>query len=176
MRDGRYQGHPGPRRPPGPNRPSPLVPAHSPYLLPAVLLAAALGLGAVDGARAQAVPADTAAAPPASQVETQPPAPVPRMEIDGLVVDETITKVGRDFYDLFFARWQRPRDAYNYTIVVQEQPLPNLGTLVKVLVNDEVAYQSRLQPRYELIEEAARQAAAYTYHRVANRDAGPLIY
>lgn len=33
------------------------------------------------------------------------------MEVDGLIMDETITKVGRDFYDLFYSSWSTPMNA-----------------------------------------------------------------
>lgn len=89
---------------------------------------------------------------------------VRRLEIDGLVVDETQTKIGRDFYDIFYSLWQKPRDVFNYTVLVQEQLVPNAGTRIRVKVNDEVAFEAHLQPRYDAIEEMAGQAVYYTYH------------
>jgi hypothetical protein len=86
-----------------------------------------------------------------------------RLEIDGMVVDETQTKVGRDFYDVFFENWESPEGAFNYTVVVQELPTPGIGTRVLVRVNDEVAFQAQLQPRYEVVEATARQAVYYAY-------------
>src|SRR5690625_3256442 len=79
-----------------------------------------------------------------------------RIEIDGLVVDETQTRLGGDFYALFHASWIAPEGAVNFTIVVREQPLPNIGTRILVHVNDEVAFQTQLQPREEMVEAAAR--------------------
>ncbi len=89
-----------------------------------------------------------------------------RMEIDGLVVDETQTRLGLDFYTEFFAFWQAPEGAINYTVTIQEQPMPNLGTRVMVSVNDEIAFQAQLQPRQEMIEAASRQAVFLTYRFV----------
>jgi hypothetical protein len=93
---------------------------------------------------------------------TGSPDGITRREIDGLVVDETQTKIGRDFYQLFYTAWDAPPDATNYTVRVQEQPSPSLGTRIVVLINDEVLFQLQLQPRYEVIEELAQQAALYT--------------
>lgn len=89
-----------------------------------------------------------------------------RMEIDGLVVDETQTRLGRDFYTEFFNFWQAPEGAVNYTVTVQEQPMPNLGTRVMVRVNDEIAFQAQLQPRQDMLEMTSRQAVFYTYRFV----------
>lgn len=89
-----------------------------------------------------------------------------RMEIDGLVVDETQTKLGQDFYAGFYSYWQPPEGAINYTITVQEQPMPNIGTRVIVSVNDEVAFQTQLQPREDVVDGAARQAVFFTHRFV----------
>ncbi len=44
----------------------------------------------------------------------------PEIEIDGLLVDDTKTKTGKDFYDLFFTNWVAPAGARNYTITIAE--------------------------------------------------------
>ena len=95
-----------------------------------------------------------------------PDAQIQRLEIDGLVVDETLTKLGRDFYDVFFRIWQAPTGAINFTITIQEQPAPGTGTIVSVRVNDEIAFQARLQPQLDYIEAAAQQAAQFAYQRL----------
>lgn len=89
-----------------------------------------------------------------------------RIEIDGLVVDETQTKLARDFYAEFYNSWQAPAGASNYTVVIQEQPVPNVGTRVLVRVNDEIAFQTQLQPRLEVVQDAARYAVYMTYRFV----------
>lgn len=100
-----------------------------------------------------------------------------RMEIDGLVVDETQTRLGRDFYAQFHAGWEPPEGAVNFTVVVQEQPLPNIGTRILVRVNDEIAYQTQLQPREEMIEFAARQGLFFTHRFVQGLSArGEYVY
>ncbi len=92
----------------------------------------------------------------------------PRLMLDGLVVDETRSKLGRDFYDLFYSTWQAPGGAVNYTVTVQERPAPGMGTFVVVRVNDEISFQARLQPRYEFIGRAAEAAVYYVRRRLRN--------
>ncbi len=84
-----------------------------------------------------------------------------RMEIDGLVVDETQSKIGRDFYDAFYAGWEAPQGAVNFTVTVREQPVPSRGARVTVQVNDEMVFRANLQPKLDYIEAAARQAVYY---------------
>lgn len=97
--------------------------------------------------------------------------PQQRLEIDGLVVDETQTKVGRDFYDVFYRLWQAPQDAFNFTVTVKERPSRGRGSIIVVQLNDEMAFQSQLQPKYDVIESAARQAVYYVHRKL--RSAAP---
>lgn len=85
------------------------------------------------------------------------------VEIDGMIHDETRSKVGRDFYDIFYSNWQPPEEASNYSIRITEQPAPNLGTIVAVEVNNTETFRTRLQPRYDVIEEAGEFAVQRTY-------------
>ena len=87
-----------------------------------------------------------------------------RIELGGLVVDETITPQGRTFYSRFFGIWKSPPTSGFYTVKVVEKPTPGRGTLVQVLVNDDTTFQARLQPQThfaDLALQAARRTYAY---------------
>ncbi|MGK7397102.1 MAG: CsgE family curli-type amyloid fiber assembly protein [Candidatus Cyclobacteriaceae bacterium M3_2C_046] len=84
------------------------------------------------------------------------------LEIDGLVVDETLTKVGRDFYEIFYNRWQAPPQAKNYTIFIREKPVPGFGTLISIKVVDDEIFSQRVPPRFEIVEEYAQYATYLT--------------
>lgn len=81
------------------------------------------------------------------------------LEVDGLVVDETITKIGRDFYDVFHRQWEAPPSAKNYTILIKERPTRGNGALIQVTLNDELLFEQQLMPRYDAIEETATYVA-----------------
>lgn len=76
-------------------------------------------------------------------------------EIEGLLIDQTVSKIGRDFYDVFYAQWEPPAGLGDFTVVIREKPGRGLNFLVSVEVNDEELLELPLQPRYEVIEEAA---------------------
>lgn len=90
------------------------------------------------------------------------------IEIQNLIIDETMTKVGRDFYDVFYREWQAPKGVGEFQIVITERILPRIGTQVSVTVNDLVAYQSFVKPRYEEIEKAARDAISHSRQLLLN--------
>ena len=83
------------------------------------------------------------------------------LDFDGLVIDETQSKMGKDFYDLFYKKWDSPAHLLNYTIVIKEKPVPSLGTQIMVYIDEKKIFQSFLQPRYEVIEKAALSAVGY---------------
>ncbi len=84
-------------------------------------------------------------------------------EIDRLIVDETISKAGHDFLELFFARWTWP-DLSNgsFMMVVEERPFRGISTQVVISVNDLVVFESFLQARYEYLEYLAETAIEQT--------------
>lgn len=85
------------------------------------------------------------------------------LEVDGLIVDETITKIGRDFYDVFHRQWEAPPSAKNFTILIKERPTRGNGALIQVALNDELLFEQQLQPRYDVIEEVATYVATGLY-------------
>ncbi|NDP22926.1 MAG: hypothetical protein GZ091_17880 [Paludibacter sp.] len=90
------------------------------------------------------------------------------IEIDGLLVDDTKTKSGKDFYDLFYGSWEAPAGAKNYTITVSEKPFRLTSTMIVVSINENIVYQSILQPRQEIIESQSEEAIFITQDYLTN--------
>jgi curli production assembly/transport component CsgE len=124
------------------------------------------------GQRQQAPVRESKSAPlPAKKLEealrlllqaTSDSAAVPRQqrttEIEGLIVDQTITKLGHDFYDLFYTRWEAPPKITEFTITLEERPGRGTNTLISMVVNDIPLMEMPLQPKYELLEEGVNEA------------------
>ncbi|MFD2785233.1 CsgE family curli-type amyloid fiber assembly protein [Hymenobacter rubripertinctus] len=79
-------------------------------------------------------------------------------EIDGLVMDQTISKFGHDFYDQFYTHWEVPPGVTDFTIVVREKPARGTSTLISLEVNDNELLELPLQPKAEVVEELAAYA------------------
>lgn len=96
------------------------------------------------------------------QEETQKVSRDAEIEIDGLLIDETKTKNGRDFYDYFFRDWVPPQNAKNYSIFITEKPYRLTTTMIEIRINETLVFQSFLQPRSDIVEMLAQQAVART--------------
>lgn len=97
-------------------------------------------------------------------------------ELDGMVHDETRSKFGRDFYDIFYRHWQSPPEASNYSIRIMEQPAPSLGSIIIVKVNDDETFKVRLQPKYDFVEDASKYAVRTTYAYIRDKKNEVIIY
>ncbi|GJM35774.1 MAG: hypothetical protein DHS20C18_47750 [Saprospiraceae bacterium] len=73
----------------------------------------------------------------------------------GLIIDETRTRMGREFYDQFFNNWQTqaPPGIGDYFIRIEEVPFRGLNTEIKVFLDDNTVFKQILQPRSNYVEE-----------------------
>jgi len=88
--------------------------------------------------------------------------------IGGLVIDRTQSKWGRDFVDLFNKNFNPPAFMKNYTIVIEEKPLPRFGTVILIKVNGNYIFQKFIQPRYETIKKDAEKGTEMALSYLAN--------
>ncbi len=88
--------------------------------------------------------------------------------IGGLVIDRTQSKWGRDFVDLFNKNFNPPAFMNDYTIVIEEKPLPRFGTVILIKVNGNYIFQKFIQPRYETIKTDAEKGTQMALSYLAN--------
>lgn len=85
-----------------------------------------------------------------------------------LILDNTRTKTGRDFYELFYrefneaiadtaaaSRIMAGLDPEDFVIMIEEIPAVNQGTVVTISINDQLIFQQFLQPRIDVVTSAA---------------------
>lgn len=89
-------------------------------------------------------------------------------EIDGLIIDETRSKIARDFYYAFYTRWTAPDNATDFIITIKE--LPSRGgasARISVWLNNEEMFQRMVQNRGNYIESLAKQTVTFLQNKVA---------
>jgi len=90
------------------------------------------------------------------------------LEINELLIDQTQSKVAKDFYDLFYSLWESPVSDIDYSILFEEKPMPSLGTQITITINDLIIFRQFVRPRYETIEEMVNQAISQIYNYLDN--------
>jgi curli production assembly/transport component CsgE len=78
------------------------------------------------------------------------------VEIDGLIIDQTKSKLGHDFANNFSLFWETSATEYN--IVIDEQSDFRAGSWVSIEVNGHLVFKALLKPNAEEIENLAREA------------------
>lgn len=78
--------------------------------------------------------------------------------LNNLVMDNTLSKAGHDFYEFFYENWDPPRTNRHFTVYINEKPAPGMGNLIQVRINYDKIFRTKLTPRHRALEKVARQA------------------
>ena len=78
------------------------------------------------------------------------------IEIKGLVVENVKTKIGKDFYDIFYQKYNRGGAKYSFVINIIEKPfIGGRGALVSIEVDDKKIFEFQARPDEEMLQKAA---------------------
>lgn len=101
---------------------------------------------------------------------------------DILLIDNSKTKAGRDFYEEVYRKWQNAladtteiniitylnKISDELIVVIDESPGMGNSTIVSVTVNELLIWRQNLQPKAEWIEILAENAALYITDYIVN--------
>lgn len=80
-------------------------------------------------------------------------------QVEGLIIDKTKTKIGRDFYEtLYLSLEAKLEEKARFNITVDEFVDPQFGSRISVSIDDSVIYQNFVTSRMEDIEEKVKEA------------------
>ena len=97
------------------------------------------------------------------------------LEIDGLIVDRTRSKLGRDFYKAFYKLWRPPPGVSDFMLTVRDKPYPRGTTLVSVEINNVVVARAVLRPRALDIERIAERIILLCQNFLRNYEANKRL-
>lgn len=92
----------------------------------------------------------------------------PDQEPVGLVLDETRTRAGREFYDLFYNQWMEKEQKVDYLIRIEEYPFQLRTTLIKIFLNEMEVFQQTLLPNTSYIENLVGYAVGAAQFQLEN--------
>ena len=82
------------------------------------------------------------------------------MELAGLTIDDTKTRIGQSFYDSFFKKYNQLQTKLEGTVTVSEMPTFGRNTRIVVTIDDQVIHAFLSKPDEESIEAEADKALA----------------
>ncbi len=80
------------------------------------------------------------------------------LEIGGLLLDNTISRQGREFSHRFSQLWQDLPNSEGINVHIKEQVIPRSGTKLTVTMNNQLIYVTYMGRRQEPITDRVEQA------------------
>ncbi len=77
--------------------------------------------------------------------------------LDGLLLDQTQTRAGHEFYRDFVTFWEAPEGIEGFNIFIGERASAQWGSWIWIKVNDMTVYRKMLKPQTQQIQEAAKE-------------------
>ena len=108
--------------------------------------------------------------PPAAQEKVKTRQEEEASSAEVLVVDQTRTRAGREFYDLFYDAWQTPPGVGDYIIRIEELPFRGIATWIRIFIDEEQVFEYALQPQAQYVEELSRVAVATVSGAIEQRE------
>lgn len=83
------------------------------------------------------------------------------LELPGLTIDDTKTRVGQLFYESFFKKYNQVPAKYEGTVIITELPSFGRNSRITVTQDDQIIYSFLSKPDEEALEAEAENALAY---------------
>ena len=80
------------------------------------------------------------------------------LEIGGLLLDNTISRQGREFYRQFSILWQDLPNSEGINVQIKEQVIPRSGTKLMVMMNHKLVYVTYMGRRQQPIKQRVETA------------------
>lgn len=74
-------------------------------------------------------------------------------ELKGLTIDETKTKIGKDFYDMFYIQYSQLPDKSGSPITITELPLRGTSGQINIQIDDKIIYSFMTNPGEDYLKE-----------------------
>lgn len=82
-------------------------------------------------------------------------------ELKGLTIDETKSKVGKDFYDMFYMNYSQIQDKLNAAVKIAELPGRGTSGQINIEIEDKIIYSFMANPSEDYLKEQLVAALKY---------------
>lgn len=99
--------------------------------------------------------------------------------LSGIVLDQTKSKVGKDFYDYFYSRYSLLSEKYPFIITISELPSLGRNGIINIEVGDKVVHTFRTMPKEDYltaqVDFTLRQINGYNrQNKLIEKELNPL--
>ncbi len=95
----------------------------------------------------------------------------------GVVVNNTVTFIGQEFYRTFVASWREAPNAESFSVTVHERPSARWGSLISIEYEHREVFRAFLSPgRRDFVRLAADDAARIVYQNVVELEVQRLLF
>jgi curli production assembly/transport component CsgE len=92
------------------------------------------------------------------------------INIEGIILEATLSKTGKEFYDSFYQQSNQLENLPYHLIKNNKKALSQLGSQISVQSGNQVVYKQEIRPDYKEIEEIQNYALKKVYRFVKNCD------
>ena len=96
------------------------------------------------------------------------PSHAEEIRLGGLLLDNSISRQGHEFASRISQYWREVPDSSGKNLVVKEIIVPQAGTLLSVIYDNRVVYQTYMGRRQGPLDEKVQQAIVLVLDAVAN--------
>jgi curli production assembly/transport component CsgE len=95
----------------------------------------------------------------------------------GVVVNDTVTFIGQEFYSVFVSHWREEPNVERFSVTIRERPSARWGSLVSVEYLHREVFRAFLSPgRRDFVRLAGRDAARVVYENVVDTEVQRLLF
>ncbi|CAD2223923.1 Curli production assembly/transport component [Pseudoalteromonas sp. 3J6] len=80
------------------------------------------------------------------------------LEIDGLLLNKSISRFGYQFYSEFSNYWREFPSTAGFNVEIKETVIPRAGTKLVLIMNNKIIYATHLGRKLEPLDERVEQA------------------
>jgi curli production assembly/transport component CsgE len=102
--------------------------------------------------------------------------PLDEQRVAGIVVDQTVTQLGRGFSDGFATIWRSLGNTADHSLAISERPSARLGSLVTIDQGARRVYQVFLYPGRSNPRALGESAALFVQQRIAVIEAENALF
>ncbi len=75
------------------------------------------------------------------------------IKLKGFTIDDTKSKVGKDFYDMFYIQYNLMPEKDNSTITISELPIRGISRQIIIMIDDKSIYSFIVNPNDDYLKE-----------------------